>query len=229
MAAWRAVGAVTVFLASAMAPAVTAAPAVAGGCAAVSHVDSQWGSGEIVSATVTNTATVTSTKWTVSWTLTAGQRVQSMWNAGYTQPDSTTVVASNLPYNGTLAPGGSTSFGMQLSGTGPAPVMSCTSDAVTTVTLTQADSRGTVTVHVGQTVVVSLSADFRPVTESGTALALVSTTGGYPSGQPLLATYRAAALGAVDLNTITDNACLHAPMPCAIPQMLWTVHVTVVS
>ena len=65
--------------------------------------------------------------------------------------------------------------------------MSCASDAVASVTLTNGDSRTTVTVHVGQTINVQLGADFRPITLSGTGLTQVSSSGGYPTGQPLLA------------------------------------------
>jgi len=250
-----------------------------------------------------------------------------------------------MSYNGALAPGASTSFGMQLNGAGPAPVFSCSNDTVTpvtasalpptsnpplgadvtvteasvghtvtlkvgqtlgvslsanydpttssgtaltrvstsggyptrqplselyravaagdvylqaapdfdclhttpactlgvplwgvhvvvvgsAVTLTEADSGSTVTVKVGQTVAVSLGADYRPTTVSGPALVLVSTSGGYPTGQPLAESYRAQATGSVDLSTMTDYACLHTTPRCAVPQRLWRVHVNVVS
>jgi hypothetical protein len=226
MAACATVVAASVFVA----PAV--ATAAAGGCAATGQVASQWSSGQILNVTVANTSAVTSTQWTVTWTLGTGQRVVSAWNAAVRVSGElgTTVTATNLAYNGTLAPGASTGFGMQLSGTGPTPAMTCASDAVADVTLTEADSRTTITVHVGQTITVQLGADFRPITLAGTALAQQSTSGGYPTGQPLLAIFRAVAVGAADLNTITDYACLHDPMfPCARPQMLWTVHVNVIA
>jgi len=160
-----------------------------------------------------------------------GQTVVSFWNTALTVTGelSDTVIANNLAYNGTLAPGASTSFGVQLAGTAPAPVMSCASDAVASVTLTNGDSRTTVTVHVGQTINVQLGADFRPITLSGTGLTQASSSGGFPTGQPLLATYRASAVGSADLNTISDYACLHDPVPCGRPQTLWSVHVNVVS
>ncbi len=242
MAVWRrlivvASGALMVggFAGLPMSPAAAAGPS--GGCGATAQISSQWGTGssggQILTVTVTNTSSVTSTKWTVTWNLAAGQQVVAAWNTTLSTSNNNTtnsaVSASNVPFNGTLAPVASTSFGVQLAGIAPAPALTCASDAAATVTLTQADSRTTVTVHLGQTLAVELGADFRPITLTGSALVQVSTSGGYPTGQPLLATYRAVALGTADLNTITDYACLHTVPACARPQLLWTVHVVVVG
>lgn len=218
------------------APAGAAAVTPASGCSATANVQNQWGSGatggEIVVVTVLNTSASTSTTWTVSWTLAAGQQLASIWNAGVSTSGSA-VTATNLPYNGVLAPGESTDFGVRLTGTGPVPTMSCVSDAPTpntsTVTVTQDDNGTTVVLLVGQTLVVSLDADFRPVTMSGTGLKQLSASGGYPTGNPLTAVYRAVAPGSADLDTVTDYPCLHTTPPCALPQMLWTVHVSVIS
>lgn len=235
LAARPAAAAAGVLVALTGAPAVAGAAAAptAGGCSATAQISSQWGTGstggEVLAATVVNTSMATSTTWTVNWVLGTGQRVVSAWNTALATSGTSaiSVTAANLPYNGRLAPGGSTTFGVQLAGTGPAPTMTCATDAGATVTLTATDSQSSVTVHVGDTIVVELGSDYRPATVNGTALVQRSSSGGYPSGQPLLATYQAVAAGSVDLSTMTDYACLHDVFPCARPQMLWTVHVTV--
>jgi hypothetical protein len=225
-----------------------AAALSAGGCTATAHIESQWGSGtgggQIVTATVTNTSAATTTKWTVTWTLGAGQRIVSGWNAAVSASGSA-ATAVNAAYNGSLAPGGSTTFGMQLAGTGPAPALGCDNGATPPtgstpptssappggpdVTVGPSDNQRSITLVAGQTLGVSLGAEYRTPTVSGPALTLVSASGGYPTGQPLDARYRAAAAGQVDLRTQSDAPCLHTTPPCTIPVSLWIVHVTVLA
>lgn len=235
-------------LALAMAPAVAgstpAAAAQAAACAATAHIDAQWGTGasggQVVTVTVVNTSPVAGTKWTVTWALGAAQRIMSAWNA-VVSVSGTAATAVNTPYNGALAPGASTAFGLHMAGTGPAPVMTCTSDVPvstasasappvtgTTITVTTASNRTSVALHVGDGLVVSLPSMYVPptVTTPG-ILAQSSVVGGYPAGQPLVAQYVAVAPGQADVNSITDGACLHQPTPCPSPQIPWTVHVTV--
>ncbi len=247
MAAGMALG-TGLLAALAMAPAIagTAQAAVTGGCNAVAHVESQWGSGssggEVVSVTVTNVAPTAATKWTVSWALGAGQTVASAWNATVSV-SAGTVTAANAPYNGNLAAGASTSFGMQLAGTGPAPVASCANDATPVssapasstppggadVTVGQADSQTTVTLQVGRTLGVSLNSAYKPLTVSGSGLTQLSTSGGYPTGQPLAALFRAVSPGTVTLTTQTDDPCFYTTPPCARPVAQWTIRVNIVG
>jgi hypothetical protein len=233
-------------VATAMTSAMAGAPASdpgSGGCRATARIDAQWGSGatggQILTVTVTNTAAMTATKWTVAWTLGAGQRVVSGWNTTVSTA-GTTVTAVNAAHNGVLAPAASTTFGMQLSGHSPAPAPSCGNDTSTLpttttppsdddVTVTQADNQRTVTLLVGQTLGVALGPDFVTPMVSGPALARAATSGGYPTGQPLAASYRAVAAGSVDITSHTDYACLHTSPPCALPITLWTLHVNVVD
>ncbi len=246
------VGLLTVLVMAPLAIGSASAATVAGGCRATAHIDSQWGSGadggEIVSVTVTNTAVTTGTTWSVSWALGSSQRILNAWNATVTT-SSGTATAVNLQWNGTLAPGASTSFGMQLAGSGAAPLLTCGNDAITEssspprssppnssppagagdVNVTEADSQTTITMLVGQTLGVSLPAAYRPITASGSALTAVSTSGGYPTGQPLAALYRAVSVGVVNLSTQTDDPCFYATPPCARPVRLWTVRVNVVN
>jgi hypothetical protein len=211
----------------------------AGGCGATAHIDSQWGSGssggQIITVTVGNTSTTTATRWAVAWTLAAYQRVISAWNATVSASGAA-ATAVNTPYNGTLGPGASTTFGIQLAGTAPTPVLSCTNDAAPTgsgspgvadVTATAADNGSTLTLHVGQTLGVSLPASYRPPAVTGTALRALSNTGGFPTGQPVAALYRAIAPGTADVSSQTDDPCLHATPPCARPIALFLVHVTI--
>ncbi|MFI7426696.1 cellulose binding domain-containing protein [Micromonospora sp. NPDC049836] len=231
-------------LAPVLAGSAATVPWSAGGCSATAHIDSAWGSGttggEIVTVTVVNTSATAATTWTVSWTLGSGQRIVSAWGATASTSGST-ATAVNAGYNGALGPGASTTFGMQLAGTGPAPVLSCGNDAAppasgspsvtppagADLTITTADNGTTVTVFAGQALGVVLPADYRPPTVSGVALAQQSSTGGYPTGQPVSALYRAVAPGDSDLSSQTDNACHHTTPPCGAPVALWLVHVKV--
>jgi hypothetical protein len=245
---WATAGA-SLLTALAVAPVIagsaSAGATLTGGCTATAHIDSQWGSGatggEIVTVTVVNTSTMAGTTWAVSWTLAINQRLLTAWNASVTTSGST-ATAVNTSYNGTLAPGASTTFGMQLGGTGPTPVMSCGNDAGpqnpgsgsatpptgADTTVTSADNQTTVTLLLGQTLGVSLGADYRPPTTSGSGLTQLSTSGGYPTRQPLTALYRAVTTGTIDLISQTDYDCLHTQPRCAVPVTLWTVHVKVV-
>lgn len=232
----------TAALALAMTPAMAGgappaaagvAAALTGSCSATTHVDSQWYGGQIVTVTITNTSASAATKWAATWTLAAGQQVASAWNATVTTSGGTTT-AVNASYNGALAAGASTTFGMQLTGPAGPPAPTCTDDAPgpstgADVTVTETDTGRTVTLYAGQTLAVNLGPSYLPPTVSGPALTRLSATGGYPSGQPLAALYRAAAPGSADVTTRTDAACLHDPQPCARPIALWQLHVIVVD
>jgi hypothetical protein len=193
-------------------------------------VDYQWSGGAIVTVKVTNTSTTVTMKRAVTSALAAGQSVASAWNATVATT-GTTAIAVNASYNGALAPGASTAFGMQLSGPASTPMPSCANDGAppsgADVTVTQSDSMRAVTLYVGQTLGVSLSRQYVPPAVSGPVLTQVSASGGYPTGQPLVARYTATAAGQTDVSTVTDNPCFHQPTPCPSPQTPWRVHVTV--
>lgn len=229
-------------VAFAMSPALAGnapAPALtAGGCSATGHIDNQWATGENVTVTVTNTSATAATTWAVTWQLVGNERISAAWNT-VVSTAGTTVTAVNASYNGNLAPGASTTFGMQLWGISTVPALSCANDAIaptspppgngTDVLLTLADNQRMLTVLVGQTIRVDLSADFRPPPGGGSTLSQVAVSGGYPTGLPMSAVYRAAAPGTADITTYTDNACNHETPPCGAPVQQWTVHVVVVA
>jgi endo-1,4-beta-xylanase len=85
----------------------------------VADVLNAWNTGLVANMTITNNSSTTITGWTLHFTLAAGQVITSGWNASYT-PTSGAVNAVNLSYNGTLAPGASTTLGFQATHTGNA-------------------------------------------------------------------------------------------------------------
>ncbi|MCW3844359.1 cellulose binding domain-containing protein [Micromonospora yasonensis] len=99
----------------------TTAPPSGSGCS-VKYTPNAWNNGFTADVAITNTGSGTINGWALTYTLPAGQQITSAWNATVTQSGSA-VTARNLSYNGTLAPGGSTSFGYQgtLSGTYSSP------------------------------------------------------------------------------------------------------------
>ncbi|WP_344615733.1 cellulose binding domain-containing protein [Dactylosporangium salmoneum] len=93
--------------------------------AASYRVDSDWGAGFTATVTVQNNGTTPISSWRVTWTWAGNQQITNAWNAGCTQ-SGRTVTAVNLGYNGTIPPGGSTTFGFQAtySGSNTAPTLS---------------------------------------------------------------------------------------------------------
>ncbi|GAB3173773.1 processive endocellulase [Micromonospora palomenae] len=106
--------------ASAPVTVTTADPPAAGACT-VGYVTSDWSTGFTANITITNTGTSTLTGWTLGFSFpSSGQQVGQGWSATYRQT-GTAVTATNLSYNGTLAPGASTSFGFNGTHTGSNP------------------------------------------------------------------------------------------------------------
>ncbi|PRY15973.1 GH12 family glycosyl hydrolase domain-containing protein [Kineococcus rhizosphaerae] len=100
-------------------PTVTRSPRPTSGrpvCTATGRTESAWGAGAVQTVTVTNGAQARS-GWTAVATLPAGQTVTNLWNGTWTQTGRTLTVR-NASYNGTLAAGGSATFGYQLAATG---------------------------------------------------------------------------------------------------------------
>jgi mannan endo-1,4-beta-mannosidase len=106
---------------------VTTSPGTGGngGCTASYSITNQWAGGFGASVVVSNGATASSS-WTVTWTFSNGQTITNLWN-GQDSPSGATHSVQNMPYNGTLAPGQSTSFGFNAtwSGTNSVPTVSC--------------------------------------------------------------------------------------------------------
>jgi cellulose 1,4-beta-cellobiosidase len=90
-------------------------------------VASQWSTGFTANVTVTNNGTATSNGWKVTWTWGGGQQITNAWN-GVESHSGQSETVTNASYNGSIAPGGNTSFGFQgtYSGSNPSPTLSCT-------------------------------------------------------------------------------------------------------
>ncbi|SBT46148.1 cellulose-binding domain-containing protein [Micromonospora narathiwatensis] len=108
------------------APPTTAPPTTnppTGGCSA-SVTNNQWVGGFTTTVRVTAGSSPVN-GWTVGVTLPSGSSVTNTWNA--TASGSTgTVQFTNVSYNGSIAPGQSTEFGFQGTGTAPGQTPTCT-------------------------------------------------------------------------------------------------------
>ncbi|MFI6762252.1 glycoside hydrolase family 9 protein [Micromonospora sp. NPDC050417] len=99
---------------------VTTLPAGPGGACQVGYSTNDWNSGFTGTVTIRNTGSAAINGWSLVFAYAAGQRVTQSWSATVTQA-GTTVTATNLSYNGSLAPGASTSFGFNGTHTGSNP------------------------------------------------------------------------------------------------------------
>ncbi|WP_241562093.1 endo-1,4-beta-xylanase [Streptomyces hoynatensis] len=83
------------------------------GCVGTYTVTSHWNAGSVVEVRVQTSQALSG--WTVTFSLPSGETVVGGWNAQLSQ-SGTTVTAGNASYNGTVAAGGTLSFGFQTSG-----------------------------------------------------------------------------------------------------------------
>jgi cellulose 1,4-beta-cellobiosidase len=99
-------------------------------CTVDYKIQNQWSTGFTTAVTITNNGAAKSS-WAVKWSYAGNQQVGNGWNARISQ-SGTSVTASNETYNGTLATGGSVSFGFNAthSGTNALPA-TFTLDGVT--------------------------------------------------------------------------------------------------
>jgi hypothetical protein len=98
-------------------PSASASPTSAGGgCTVSSSVTSSWNGGYQLAFTVTNSGSAATSAWTVGFSFAGSQTIANFWNAAVTQTGQK-VTANSLSYNGALAPGANTSWGMVVNGT----------------------------------------------------------------------------------------------------------------
>ncbi|MEV0570278.1 cellulose binding domain-containing protein, partial [Dactylosporangium sp. NPDC050588] len=97
----------------------TSSPPPGGGTSACQVTNSlnAWNTGLTDNITITNTGTTPINGWSLRFNLAAGQTITSGWSATYS-PNSGQVTATNVSYNGSLAPGASTTIGFQANHTG---------------------------------------------------------------------------------------------------------------
>lgn len=100
---------------------VTTASANTGGCK-VSYTANSWGTGFTANLVLTNTGTTSWSSWKLGFAFAGNQKVTQGWSATWSQT-GTAVTATNLSWNGALAPGQSTTIGFNgsYSGANPAP------------------------------------------------------------------------------------------------------------
>ncbi|MEU7941250.1 glycoside hydrolase family 11 protein [Microbispora bryophytorum] len=105
-------------------PSPSVSPSSPGGTGAcrVSYVKNEWNNGFTAEVAVTNTGGSAINGWTLAWSFSGSQQITNSWNATVSQSGSS-VTARNVSYNGSLAPGATTSFGFQgtYSGSNPNP------------------------------------------------------------------------------------------------------------
>jgi hypothetical protein len=84
-------------------------------CTVTSSVTGSWSGGYQLAFTVTNTGTTATSGWAVHFSFAGSQTIANSWNVTATQSGQA-VSANSVSYNGSLAPGTSTSWGMVVNG-----------------------------------------------------------------------------------------------------------------
>ncbi|NUR47502.1 MAG: 1,4-beta-xylanase [Hamadaea sp.] len=104
---------------SATSPRPSTSPTSGGGTGAckVTQSVNAWNNGLTDNITITNTGTAAINGWNLKFTLASGQTITSGWSATYS-PSSGAVTATNVNYNGSIPPGGSTTIGFQATHSG---------------------------------------------------------------------------------------------------------------
>ncbi|MDO0924872.1 glycoside hydrolase family 6 protein [Streptomyces sp. TG1A-8] len=97
-------------------PAGSATGLAAVPCTVDYKIQSQWDTGFTAAVTITNNAAA-KPSWSLKWSYTGSQKVTSGWSAKLSQ-SGTAVTAANESYNGSLATGGTVSFGFNGTYTG---------------------------------------------------------------------------------------------------------------
>ncbi|MFC7707185.1 poly(ethylene terephthalate) hydrolase family protein [Micromonospora lupini] len=95
--------------------APTTPPPSGAACTATYRTVNSWSGGFQGEITVT-AGTAAINGWTVTWNLSNGQSISQAWN-GTLRTSGSTATVRNVSYNGSLAPGGTTTFGFLGSGT----------------------------------------------------------------------------------------------------------------
>ena len=106
----------------------TSASPGTGACSGTYSVVNSWPGGFQGQVVVTNTGSAALNSWQLGWTFPGSQAINDLWDGSYTQSGGN-VTVTNESYNGTLAPGASTTLGFTAtySGSNTAPSsVSCT-------------------------------------------------------------------------------------------------------
>lgn len=98
-----------------------------------------------------------------------------------------------------------------------------------TVTVTDDDNDANIRLRIGQRLRVRLSQGTwdPPVSSADGVVVRRSSSGGYPTDQPVDATFEAVGAGGADVTATSDAACFHTEPRCLMAQRNWQVHVLV--
>jgi endo-1,4-beta-xylanase len=100
----------------------SASPSPSGGsataCSVAYRLTGSWQGGFQGDVTLTNLGREPLTRWSLAWTYADGQRITQAWNGTATQTGAA-VTVTNASWNGSVAAGGTVSFGFLGSSTGP--------------------------------------------------------------------------------------------------------------
>ncbi|ASO21341.1 hypothetical protein FHR81_002312 [Actinoalloteichus hoggarensis] len=86
-------------------------------CSVDYRVTNEWNDGFGAEVSLTNEGSTPLNGWSLTWTYPDGQRITQAWNSQVTQSGSV-VTARNVSWNGTVAPGGSATFGFNAAKSG---------------------------------------------------------------------------------------------------------------
>ncbi|HEY3867376.1 MAG TPA: cellulose binding domain-containing protein [Actinocrinis sp.] len=100
-------------------------PSGSNGCTVSWSVTNSWSGGFQLGFTVSNGGTGAISDWKVGYSWPGSQTISQIWNATETQTGAAVSVA-NLSYNGSIAAGGNTTFGLLGSGTAPTTLSNLT-------------------------------------------------------------------------------------------------------
>jgi hypothetical protein len=82
-------------------------------CHIVYTTTAEWAGGFAASVTIVNTGTTPMNGWTVAFAYPGDQLVTGSWSTGSTTQNGPQITATNAPFNAAVAPGASTTFGLQ--------------------------------------------------------------------------------------------------------------------
>lgn len=112
-------------------PSASPSPSTpSGGCTATYQMVGSWPGQFQGQVTVRNSGTPPTSQWTVAWTFPGGAGLSQVWGGDASASSGAGIVVKNLPYNGPLASGATTTFGFIANGPGPSStpaIVTCTS------------------------------------------------------------------------------------------------------
>jgi endoglucanase len=194
-------------LAATGAAGATPAGAASASCSAAYSVQTDWGSGFTAVLTITNNGSTPITGWTVNYSYTGNQTLANGWAGNWSQSGKT-VTVTNMPYNGSLAPGAqATGVGANFnySGTNAAPAsVTCTAAGGSTSGGSINASTTSLQVTQGHTGTFTLALSAAPTANVTVSIAASGNTGLTES--PTSLTFTTSNWNTPQTVTVTANA-----------------------